>query len=106
MRMEKNSEAWLNYGMGGAEDGGLCVIHRSGSGTVVYYGVGSMKIRKHGETPEIVRFECDFCGCVFECERGEYNIKLYEPYEPFDHHYPQTFFKDCPECGNECIWRK
>jgi len=56
-----------------------------------------MKIIKHGEMPETVSFECNFCGCIFECERGEYKVDADNAY------FPPNLYHSCPECGQNCM---
>ena len=55
-----------------------------------------MKIIKEGVIPEkqIMRFECHYCGCIFECERGE--AKIYE-----GRCNETIYIHDCPTCGRE-----
>lgn len=63
-----------------------------------------MKIIQHGR-PEldlstVKRFKCDFCGCVFEADEGEYKVG-----QQYNNIYHQC---KCPECGkhaNEVIMR-
>ena len=51
-----------------------------------------MKIIKEGKIPTTIkRFYCSNCGCVFECERGEY--KYYD--DPLDGGY---YIAKCPTC--------
>ena len=54
-----------------------------------------MKIEKHGNLPPRVRFKCEFCGCEFVAEVGEYSVNIY----PL---ICSKAFCDCPECG-KCV---
>ena len=45
-----------------------------------------MKIIKEGRLPETIRFECEVCGCIFECTPDECN------------QCGVTFFHECPCC--------
>ena len=53
-----------------------------------------MKIIKKGKIPiTFIRFYCSNCGCIFECEKDEYNI--YHSCQR-DGDYYET---KCPTCG-------
>lgn len=52
-----------------------------------------MKIIKEGKIPTTtIRFYCGNCGCVFECEKGEYTYYG----SPRDGDY---YTAKCPTCG-------
>lgn len=55
-----------------------------------------MKILKQGKIKNISgikRFKCNYCGCVFEAEQGEYKS---------GQHYNDTYyFCECPFCGKQ-----
>ena len=52
-----------------------------------------MKIIKKGKIPTtIMRFYCGNCGCVFECEKGEYTY--YGDQRDGDYYTAK-----CPTCG-------
>lgn len=52
-----------------------------------------MKIIKEGKIPKaIIRFYCSNCGCVFECEKGEYTYYS-------DQRNSDYYTAKCPTCG-------
>ena len=52
-----------------------------------------MKIIKEGKIPTTIkRFYCDNCGCVFECEKGEYTYYG-------GHRNSDYYTAKCPTCG-------
>lgn len=54
-----------------------------------------MKIIKKGKIPKTTeRFACSNCGCVFECEKGEYT---YHSYQRDGYYYEAK----CPTCGTK-----
>lgn len=55
-----------------------------------------MKIIKKGIIPiKARRFTCSNCGCIFECEEGEYEVH-------FDH-FDDYCTAACPTCGDSCL---
>lgn len=58
-----------------------------------------MKIIKKGKIPTtFIRFTCCNCGCVFECEKGEYACDLVR----------NCYEAKCPTCGKKVYideWR-
>lgn len=56
----------------------------------------AIKIIKPGKTPDTMkRFECACCGCVFEGEREDYQIR-YDTATVF------VVAMRCPTCGARC----
>lgn len=56
-----------------------------------------MKIIKKGKIPKTTkRFACPNCGCVFECEEGEYSLYFSQR----DGDWLET---DCPTCGTRVV---
>ena len=53
-----------------------------------------MKIIKYGKLP-IHRFECTYCGCIFEANKKEYNIYIFDGIT-----YTQC---TCPCCDSQVI---
>lgn len=55
-----------------------------------------MKIIKEGVIPKTCRrFICNNCGCIFECDEGEYEVH-------FCQREGDWCVSNCPTCGNEC----
>ena len=55
-----------------------------------------MKIIKKGKIPTtFIRFCCSNCGCIFECEKGEYTT--YHSCLRNDDYYETK----CPTCGEK-----
>lgn len=60
-----------------------------------------MKIIKHGMMNEIEtskRFECDTCKCIFEAEKGEYEISILFGWLE----NVRLYSCKCPECSSNC----
>ena len=54
-----------------------------------------MEIIKHGQIPEHrVQFRCDYCGCVFIANYGEFTYNMYRNEEYYS--------ARCPECFKSC----
>lgn len=64
-----------------------------------------MKIIQHGKPKTdfntIKRFKCDFCGCVFEADKGEYKVGT-----QYNSIYHQCKCPDCGKHANEVIMRE
>lgn len=55
-----------------------------------------MKILKEGIIPvKTRRFRCSNCGCIFECEEGEYELR-------FDQRDGYYCTAKCPTCRKKC----
>lgn len=63
-----------------------------------------MKILKAGDPEKrigTIQFECQFCGCIFEVDNGEYDVdSLYWGDGRMD-----TCNAQCPNCGHMCARR-
>lgn len=56
----------------------------------------AIKIIKQGKIPDTMkRFECDYCGCVFEGEKEDYQII-------FCTDNTLAAAMNCPTCGAAC----
>lgn len=56
-----------------------------------------MKIIKEGVKPkQTMRFECDKCGCIFECDESE-TKKIYDQLDPY--YGDKKYMHYCPTCG-------
>ena len=56
----------------------------------------AIKIVKRGRIPDLRkkrRFVCDYCGCVFDADPGDYT----EEYDPGHQQYDRRAY--CPTCG-------
>ena len=55
-----------------------------------------MKIIRQGDKNKILRtkkFDCNFCGCLFEADNTEYKIK--------SHYNEEYYYTTCPFCGRQ-----
>lgn len=53
-----------------------------------------MKIIKKGKIPTtFIRFCCSNCGCIFECEKGEYTYSLMKNVKEYE--------AKCPTCSEK-----
>lgn len=56
----------------------------------------AIKIIKPGKKPDTTeRFECSYCGCVFEADEDDYEEEFYS----LDGYSCNT--ADCPTCGRK-----